>query len=138
MTNENMKQLLEKLKLPLALLAISVSTAFAVECEGCRKSFDALREQLALRDKTVALLDQNKRYLAQLSSEDASKFLKVNSNVMMILKRLDAIKLETEKVNDTIAKNGCTECKISSDSSKPPTDSKDKKADSGDGNYAKN
>jgi hypothetical protein len=130
--------LLSKFKLPLVAITLSISTvfaigAFAVECETCRKSFDALREQLALRDKTVSLLDQNKRYLAQLSSEDASKFLKVNSNVMMILKRLDAIKIETEKVNDTIAKNGCTECKVSSNTPK----SNDNKADSGDGKYAK-
>lgn len=124
-------------------LLLGISSALALECDSCRKNFDLLRDQLLMRDKTVALLDQNKRYLAQLSSEDASKFLKVNSNVIMILKRLDAIKTETEKVNDTIAKNGCTDCKVSSDPTfhspeKSPEPIKNKKAAAGESNYAKN
>lgn len=109
---------LKSTSLFLGVMIASVSTAFALECESCRRDYESLRESLLQRDKTIGLLAENKRYLASLSSEDASKFLKVNSNVTVILKKLDTIRAQTDRVQERIAKNGCSECQLPSEPEK--------------------
>jgi hypothetical protein len=97
----------------ILLSTASISTAFAVECENCRVDFYTLRENLLKRDQTIGLLAKNERYLASLKAEEASKYLKVSSNVVVILKKLDGIKADAEKVEERLTKHGCAGCQIS-------------------------
>lgn len=100
-------------------LALAASEARAVDCQSCAPEIETLRQQLILKEKTTQLLGANKAYLAGLSARQASKFLKVESNILMTLKKLDTIKKDTEKAQDEIVKKGCDGCQASEPSANP-------------------
>lgn len=82
----------------------------AVDCGKCQNKitrFQALRKK---REKHIALLGDNHRYLAGLSAAQASKFLKVQSNIHHILKGLDQIKKDLEASEKDLIESGCLQC----------------------------
>lgn len=87
-----------------------VSASLAGDCGQCSKEIAQLSEKEKERQKTVELLGKNRAYLAGLSAKEASRYLKVSSNVMMILKKLDTIGAESEKSRGRIKALGCQSC----------------------------
>jgi len=60
--------------------------------------------------KTIELLGKNKEYLAAIGAEQASKFLKVQSNIVQVLKKLDQLKVDRRVAEAELEKNGCMSC----------------------------
>ena len=80
------------------------------DCELCRRQVGQLDQIRQKKTKNVELLGKNNAYLAHLSAKEASKFLKVESNRILILKVLDGLKAEEEKLREEIKKGLCLKC----------------------------
>jgi len=79
-------------------------------CPVCAERFAFLKKQDALQKETTELLGRNNAYLASVSAKEASKYLKVQSNIFFILKRLDQIKYQTAVAENEFQKEGCVAC----------------------------
>ncbi len=82
----------------------------AVNCEVCAKRTKKILELEDAKEKNTKLLGDNNAYLAMLSSKEASKFLKIESNKKMILDRIDTIKRELELNRQNFEQEGCNSC----------------------------
>lgn len=94
----------------LVCVLTSSAVAVAIECRVCEVKLSRIRHFEEQKRQTTELLGKNNAYLAMLSSEQASKFLKVRSNVTQILKKLDSIKKESEQAEGDYARVGCLDC----------------------------
>lgn len=86
------------------------TVASAPDCKVCFKEKQFLIQQAEVKEKTVDLLGKNNAYLALVGSHEGSKFLKLKSNTVMILKRLETIREETQKAEAAYEKRGCFKC----------------------------
>ena len=94
-------------------LAIALSPsglARASNCLKCQNLIAQLQKQQQAKEQTVLLLGRNQSYLAMMSENEASKFLKVSSNIKMILGKLDRIKQERSRLERDTEQEGCDEC----------------------------
>lgn len=90
------------------LLVTPVSRA--VDCKPCDALSKKHSELLVEKERISRLLGKNRSYLSVLSSSQASKFLKVESNIAMILKDLDRIKAEIAQIEKDYLKQNCAQC----------------------------
>lgn len=91
-------------------LAVSGAVRAATDCTVCQTKRDRMQAQAASQDKTRELLGKNNAYLAVLSADQASKFLKVKSNLTVILKQLDQQKKEAVELEKDFQASGCLAC----------------------------
>jgi hypothetical protein len=97
----------------LVLLAVlmvargALADACPDKCAARMKQWDDLE---ASRKKNSDLLGKNYSFLASISAGQASKFLKANSNRVIILRMLDDIKKQQDQLKIEITKEGCEPC----------------------------
>jgi hypothetical protein len=99
--------------LALSLLSVSGGSqpAYAADCPAqCAQKFGELKKQEAEEGRTAELLGKNRSYLAGLSPKEASKFIKVESNIMVILVRLEEIRKQITTLRSELEKEGCNKC----------------------------
>ena len=60
-------------------------TQASLNCSDCESYYFKLKEQEKNKTITQDILNKNQAYLAKLGSSDASKKIKVNSNILMLL-----------------------------------------------------
>lgn len=96
----------------LAVIFLFFVTArtFAVDCNACLSDLESISAKKQELKKTEALLSQNQRYLASVNAESASKYLKVESNVYQILKKVEALRAEHALLEKKFEKQGCETC----------------------------
>ena len=80
------------------------------QCHTCGEKVQELTLLQDEKAQLIKLLGKNNRYLAAISAEQASKFLKVNSNRVLILKKLDQIKAKEMAVRKAIRDGECLAC----------------------------
>jgi hypothetical protein len=69
-----------------------------------------ISDSKAMLEKDKTFLGKNRGFLAGLSANEASKFLKVSGNVTVILAHMDKIKAKIATLEADAAKEGCEAC----------------------------
>jgi len=100
----------KSLALAVALQLLAVTAAGAADCAKCEPGFAELRELQDKKRRATELLGKNNEYLAVLTAEQASRFLKVKSNITVILRSLEEINAKITAVEKRIADEGCAAC----------------------------
>lgn len=65
-------------------------------CANCGSEFKRMSEQLVSQQSMQVLLEKNRAYLASLAKDDVSKAIKVKSNVLVLMVRLETLKNNIE------------------------------------------
>jgi len=97
-----------------AVRSESMASPSPVLTDGCPAACIHKNQRLATlkkeKQRVVDLLGANRFYLAQISAKQASKFLKVDSNIEIILQQLDAIKLQISQAEQDYSRSNCATC----------------------------
>ncbi len=105
----------EILKPAFWLLILSCSFGFipdarSADCKSCEQKLSEIRQKETQIEENTEFLGKNRAYLTMLSPTEASKFLKVEGNIMMILQRIDELKKDVVRLESEMEKQGCDAC----------------------------
>lgn len=89
---------------------LGVSVLRAADCSHCTVIVNNLALQQDYVKKTKDVIDKNRAYLAALAKDDASKRVKVNSNIFVALLRVEAAQNNIISINQELTQKGCSHC----------------------------
>lgn len=93
----------------LALLA-ALSAHAETDCGPCADEIAKMRKSDAEIQRLKGLLGKNDEYLTQVDPKALSKFIKVRSNKLQILEKMDREKRALDALQSEIVKKGCEPC----------------------------
>lgn len=94
-----------------AVIRLSATTvSWAADCVKCGVHVAELRDLQQEKRRSTDLLGKNNEYLAVLTAEQASKFLKVKSNITVILRKLEEINAKISATEKKLEQEGCGAC----------------------------
>jgi hypothetical protein len=82
----------------------------APTCGECASQARLLAEQEAIQRSQADLLKKNRDYLATLSKNDVSKSIKVKSNILIFVVRLETLKNNIDSLRETVGTQACRAC----------------------------
>jgi hypothetical protein len=82
----------------------------AGDCGTCEQKTAELKKKEDQINENTEFLGKNRAYLTMLSPSEASKYLKVEGNVKIILERIDELKRESAALEEDLEKLGCEKC----------------------------
>lgn len=82
----------------------------AADCEYCVKERQRLNDLEMKLQKESELLGKNRAYLLNIDPKAVSKVIKIDSNIMMIMQRADAMKKEMAQLEVSMQNRGCDSC----------------------------
>lgn len=100
------------LTLILALSMRATSTlAASPNCANCQAQTKQLFNQQTAQKTHADLLRKNQEYLATLGKGDASKSIKVKSNILVLIVKLETLKNNIESLQEGLTAEHCSGCK---------------------------
>lgn|GEM_PF-5751288 len=81
----------------------------AAPCEICYAKEDELRGFIKLEADYKSLLDRNQKFLVTIQN-DTSKAIKVKSNILVLIVRLETLKNNIEANRGEVHAKGCIDC----------------------------
>lgn len=82
----------------------------AADCKACQTKQTELQSKEAEIQKHVELLGKNREYLTRIDPNQVSKIIKIDSNIKMILMKIDALKKDAGSIQNEMRKEGCESC----------------------------
>lgn len=90
-----------------ACLQLAAHAANCEDCAGPRSASQKLQTDLQNHE---ALLQRNKDYLGRLDPSEASKAIKVKSNIVILAVRIETIKNNLSVAQSDLQSKGCDQC----------------------------
>lgn len=91
-------------------LALGPAIVWALDCQWCQERLSAREAKEREIAKNDGLLGKNRQYLTYLDPSEVSKFIKVDSNIKMILVKRERLKRELASVEGEWSEKGCESC----------------------------
>lgn len=88
----------------------SAAASSASSCANCVTQARVLADQQANQKTQSDLLQRNRDYLATLTKDDVSKSIKVKSNILIFMVRIETLKNNIESLKEAMTSSLCKAC----------------------------